>query len=858
VAIAVQWQTNNMKIKAFLAAIVFFSVVACDIQGAPGDVDRSFDAGSSLNSPAYAIAVQADGKILIGGDFTTVAGGVRRRIARLNPDGTMDASFDPGAGANGYVRCIVVQPDGKVLIGGWFTAVNGVTRNRIARLNANGSVDASFNPGGSSGADDMIFSIAVQPDGKILVGGYFTCVGGLSRPYLARLNPDGSVDSSFNPGANNYVYSIVLQPDGKILVGGAFSTLGSGNLSRIGRLTPDGSVDPSFNPGSGVGYFSVYAMALQPDGRVVIGGGFSTVNGATHQNIARLNPNGSVDPSFNASANASDVDSMALQADGKIVMAGQFFAVNGSNRTGLARLNIDGTLDTAFVTQLGDAGAFASTVAIDSAGKIFISGQFASVNHVSRNGFAKLNADGTVDPSLNPSTGINGSVYSIGLQPDGRMIVGGYFGGVKDSRHDGIARLQKDGSLDPGFNAGPMFNTAYYGISNSVVYSVVLQPDGKVIVGGGFTNINGIARNNIARLNADGSMDMTFNPGAGADYSVYRVILQPDGKVLIVGAFTTVNRVPRRLFARLNANGSLDGSFNPDIGDGLPCVGLQPDGRMVVAGYRYFNPSYQHFITRLNPDGTTDPSFNSVPVTNFVTSLSVLANGKILLGGYFTNLGGVPRNRIARLNSDGILDLSFNPAGPDGNVAWNVFDTTAIEQPDGKLLVWGDFTSFNGVARPGLVRLHPNGSVDTRFNAGTGINWMAGPGMIATLVMQPDSRILIGGGFSSINGVARMAITRLKGEGLVILTQPSSGTAAVGTPATFSVNATGPGPLRYQWYRNGGAVASSDRISGATTATLAIHHVQFHDAGTYTVVVSNDEESISSNPAVLNVTSHKP
>ena len=179
------------------------------------------------NGQVGVIVVQSDGKILIGGQFTTLSpnGGAaitRNRIARLNADGTLDTSFNPSA--NNYVRSIALQADGKILVGGYFTSIGGATRHRIARLNANGTLDTSFDPN----ANNYVFSIAVQANGKILAGGYFTSIGGVTRNRIARLNADGTLDTSFNPSANNYVRSIALQADGKILVGGYFTSIGGG------------------------------------------------------------------------------------------------------------------------------------------------------------------------------------------------------------------------------------------------------------------------------------------------------------------------------------------------------------------------------------------------------------------------------------------------------------------------------------------------------------------------------------------------------------------------------------------------------------------------------------------------------
>jgi uncharacterized delta-60 repeat protein len=194
--------------------------------------DPGFNPGAG--SDVYSLAVQADGKILVGGYFTTLGGKTRNYIGRLNADGTVDSGFNPGA--NGTVYSLAVQADGEILVGGNFTTLGGQTRNYIGRLNAdaNGTVDSGFNPGASSD----VYSLAVQADGKILVGGYFTTLGGQTRNYIGRLNADanGTVDSGFNPGASSDVYSLAVQADGKILVGGYFTTLGGQTRNCIGRL----------------------------------------------------------------------------------------------------------------------------------------------------------------------------------------------------------------------------------------------------------------------------------------------------------------------------------------------------------------------------------------------------------------------------------------------------------------------------------------------------------------------------------------------------------------------------------------------------------------------------------------------
>ena len=282
------------------------------------------------NDRVNAVAVQPDGRIVVVGSFTTLGGGgmgttSRSRIARLNADGSLDGTFDPGA--NDSVSAVAVQSDGKIVVAGAFSLLGGggsgtTPRGRIARLNSDGSLDATFDPG----ANDTVTAVAVQPDGKVLVAGSFTTLGGggtglTPRNRIGRLNSDGSLDTSFNPGANNVVGAVAVQLDGRIVVGGFFTTMGGGGTgttprNRIARLASDGTVDATFNPGAN-GFIAT--AVVQGDGKILLGGGFTTLGGGgtgtTQRNyIGRLNPDGSLDATFNPGANTT-VHALAVQPE---------------------------------------------------------------------------------------------------------------------------------------------------------------------------------------------------------------------------------------------------------------------------------------------------------------------------------------------------------------------------------------------------------------------------------------------------------------------------------------------------------------------------------------------------------------
>jgi uncharacterized delta-60 repeat protein len=687
-----------------------FSAHAVDPDGA---VDPTFLSGSGPNGNVYALALQPDGKVLIGGDFTTFNVTARNRIARLNTDGSLDTSFDPGSGANGNVYAIAVQADGKVLIAGDFTTYNGFLRNYIARLNADGTLDVSFLNIGF-GANASVSALAVQPDGKVLIGGNFTTYNGTARNRIARLNADSTLDASFlniGSGSSNYVRAIALQPDGKVLIGGGFLSYNGTARNRIARLNADGSLDLGFNPGSGANS-TLYTLALQPDGNVLIGGGFTTFNVTARNRIARLNTDGALDASFlnvGSGANAS-VYAIAVQPDGKVLIAGSFTSYNGTARNRIARLNTDGTLDASFLNTPTGANGTLYALAVQPDGKVLIGGGFAT----NRNRIARLNANGALDAFfLNTPTGANGSVKAIAVQSDGKVLIGGDFTTYNGFSRNRIARLNADGTFDITFKG------AAVGPDNSV-RAIAVQADGKVLIAGDFTTYNGTARNRIARLNTDGSLDASFlNVGSGANASVRAIAVQPDGKVLIAGSFTSYNGVGRNYIARLNADGSLDLGFNPGSGANsvVEAIALQPDGKVLIGGgFTSYNGTARNRIARLNANGSLDLGFNPGSGANStVYALALQPDGNVLIAGSFTTYDGVGRAYTARLNANGALDLGFN----DGTN--NIVVGIAV-QADGKVLIAGWFTFYNGVGRNGIARLNADGSLDTDFNPGFGAN----------------------------------------------------------------------------------------------------------------------------------------
>ncbi len=363
-------------------------------------------------------------------------------------NGTLDTTFDPGVSANEVIRTTSLQSDGKVIIGGDFATYGGVSRNRIARINSNGTLDTTFNPG-TGFVNNMVFATAIQSDGKILVGGDFTSFQDIGVGRIVRLNSDGTLDGSFNTGSglNGPVFSISIQNDGKIIVGGRFSSFDGIARNNIIRLNTNGSLDPTFNIGTGItstidAYTAtVYTTSLQSDGKVIIGGDFNYYNDVARVRIVRINTDGSIDTSFNPEVGTDDgiVDTL-IQPDGKIVAVGRFTSYNSISRNRIVRINTDGSIDTSFTPGMG-ADYEVYSVSLEKTNKIFIGGVFTKYNGVTRYNVSRINTDGTLDTSFNSSTEWNKVVLSTLIQPDDKLIIAGGITSYNGVSRKFIARL---------------------------------------------------------------------------------------------------------------------------------------------------------------------------------------------------------------------------------------------------------------------------------------------------------------------------------------------------------------------------------------------------------------------------------
>jgi uncharacterized delta-60 repeat protein len=386
--------------------------------------------------------VQADGKILVGGAFTTLApnGGeavTRNHIARLETDGNLDRNLNLSA-VGSFINATAVQPDGKILIGGLFNTVLGATRNNIARLNANGTLDVGFNPD----ANDEVATIAVQADGKILAGGNFTSIGGQPRNRIARLDGTSGLADSFNPNANDFVISIALQADGQILAGGKFTNIGRAPRTYLARLDALTGLADSFDVHANDWVLSI---AVQADGKILAGGWFNGTNsigGQTRNFLARLDAATGLADSFDPNANLA-VFALAMQADGKVLACGRFDRIGGAAHNYIARLDAKTGLADLFDPHASD---WIVSIAVQADGKILVGGYFTGANSIGgqlRWSIARLDATTGLADSFNPNA-FGGYVNTIAVQADGKILAGGSFTDIGGQTRSLFARLSND------------------------------------------------------------------------------------------------------------------------------------------------------------------------------------------------------------------------------------------------------------------------------------------------------------------------------------------------------------------------------------------------------------------------------
>ena len=736
----------------------------------PGSLDIQFDPGGGSERLGFggglpgirAAVLEPDGRFVVGGLFAGVNGTTRRHLARLYQDGTVDLSFNPGLGFDGEITALARQADGTILVGGQFSAADGRLQGVLTRVDRTGTLDLRFQVTLSNSIFGVVAppsSVAVQKDGHIWVCGDFTTVNGSPCTNVARLNPDGALDTSFSMEAlglygNLCVDRVLVQSDDKVLLTGYWTN----PLCSIVRLQPDGTLDSSFT-GPYAHWSSwwshIYGIATHWDGRIAVIGDFRNLNGLARNGIAWLQADGTVDTTFDSGSGAEDsiARAVAIDPDGRLVIGGWFTIVRGTTRRGFARFNTNGSLDTTFdpgmaigytarpnvnvllrqsdgrylvgaddwdaagtncVLRLSPIGARELglqthlqvegygllSAAMQSDGRLLVGGYFSSVNGVALPGLARLGTDGLVDSTFAPPASLlNLEVRAFAIQEDRKILLGGF--SRNGSSGSSLARLNADGSWDPSFSS-PVLEG-----QSTMVEKIALQADGKILIGGLFNTVGGLARSGLARLNSNGSPDETFVPpqmttSDDPGYGVEFIHVLSDQRILIAGGFDSPGGTLARI-VRLQSDGRVDATFVPELPENQPirAMAVQGDGRILLAGPFQSGDAWGRLL-RLLPDGGADPVFHPGLGVG-ITALAVQADGQILVATNTDHAG-----TVVRLRADGTRDPLWRTSlgAPD-----SYLNTTALlVQPSGEVIVLGQWQSVDGVPRPGLARLNGDAS----------------------------------------------------------------------------------------------------------------------------------------------------
>lgn len=649
--------------------------------------------------------------------------------------------------------------------------------------------------------------VAVQPDGKILFGGDISD----ERSGVIRLNADGSKDATFNQGviyAFSFLSAMTVQPDGKVLLAG----------NAIVRLLPNGEPDPNFLHASldwsdGWPYYIPIRLALQSDGKIVVSGAFTEVHGMQRAGLARLNTNGSVDTAFNVASNdlPQKIDALALQTDGKILIAG-YSLDSGLWQGHFVRLWPDGTRDTNFVAEVGGG---VSVIALQSDGRILAAG-YHWENYQQHGYIVRLNADGSKDPTFGGTpgrVGVNGygdeGVSSMIVQGDGKILVGGSFFDSENADSGSLMRLNADGALDVDFQL--RLSLSRWADDIESVSSMALQANGAVLIAGDFAMVDGVERPGIARVFAgnDDCQVISFfaeNNFGQEGLTNATVMVQREGANLGPLTIRYIVRVPRDETGSYFLDGIRTGSAE-DL------TALQ--GEITLA------------------EGETNTSF-AVPIFND-TLIEPTETFQIVLTGTTGPAAFGNRTRASlhifdddSLGLPGALDSTFS-AQLSGTVK------ALVTQPDGKLIVGGRFSFIIAIRANNLLRLNADGTLDVDFDLGVDVP------AVAAIVLQADGKIIVGG----------EGLMRLESNGAIDASFPAASQAvdALAIQADGRILVGGTNGLQ-RLHTNGMADSSFVAFDGMA-ATSHVSHVRALAVQSDGKIIVGGENALSELPVLV-------
>lgn len=864
---------------------------------ADGTVVTNFvSSGSGGSAVVTSVRELLNGQAFVGGFFSTWQPGNRLWLVRLNTNGSTDTNFTHAIGSP--VKRILRLADGKLLVA---SGSSGFNNGNVHRFNADGTADGTFTTVTLTG---QLFDMALQSDGRIIVSGAFGLrrinadgtgqaafgaaganiptvhVGPDDKVYfsdnngtaLTRFNADGTADSTFSAPLNGHVFGMAFLSGGRMAIVGSFNNVNGTLMPKIALLESNGVLTAGFTSTYPPVFGNVlYAIRPLGDGTALVGGNMQLTLPTTQRGLQRVQ--------LDAVVPAPPTITQPPQSIARAVGATATFTVQATGFGGPFSYvwKKDGVVlvNGGAVSGQGTATLTVGNVQTNNAG--FYTVEVSSLNGTTFSTTAALSIHTppatSMDLTLNTAFNANvplvrstvirsgASLYTTNLifangvvQPDGKVVVAGTFeySNASGGTNYSILRLNADGTLDSGFTP-PLLEFlrggAYFGPAR--ITDVALLSDGRIAIVGEVSRVGGVTNARVVLLNANGTHDTSFAPAAALN-NLFSVAVDAQDRVVVAGYLPGIaagGGATHKHVSRLLTNGAFDTNFNTGslVIDEVQSNGLliQPDGKILIFAYTagYTDSTLMRLQTNGTLDGTfATASFNGSPAYD----LQLAPTGGILVPGRYLTIAGQPRRGMARLLDSGALDTTFINTATN-NVLQPSF-STAIGFANGSVLLAGSFTNINGTTIRNLAMVNSDGTFQNSIQLGTGLD---GTAQFA-FADATRSAVFVCGAQTSLNGTPVPRIFRLNAAPaggtslpLQILSLSPSQAVPAGASHQLAVVATGSGSLAYQWRKDGVGLA------GEVSSQLFFPNVQVPQTGSYTVVVTDNANSITS--SVVNI-----
>ena len=714
----------------------------------------------------YSVVPSPDGKTTyIGGDFTRVGPytghGVPISVESGQSMGTFPKVND------GTVLISIPDGQGGWYIGGTFSKINNLTRNKIAHTLQNGSVDPNFNPSFSGVGVNSLYLDSTR--NLLYVGGEFSSIGGQTRNNLAGITTSTGIATSWNPNVtgNDGSYTPIVNAiafdsaNGLIYIGGLFTSVGGQSRQRIAAINTTTGLATGWNPNISDNTPSIKALSLNSASGVLYAAGlFNFVGAQPRKNIAAIDISTGLATSWDPGANYT-VFTLALDsASGLLYTGGQFSVIGGQSRARIAAISTATGLATNWNPS---ANGDVFTISQDSAKNlVYIGGKFTSAGGQSRNEIAAIDTTTDLATSWNP--GANDEVHTLALNPNRDVIyVGGWFSSVGGKIRNHIAAIDNaTGQL-----------TDWNPDANSGINVMAMDPTrNQIYVAGGFTSIGGQPRFLFATI--DTTTGLATNWDVKVDLGVASMVLDQARHILYIGGqFNTVDSQPRYRIASLDVETKQLTDWNPGTSP-VATIGslvLDPANHLLYVGGQFTAIANQTRKGAAAFDTTTgqltnwDPEITCLTCgfskEGFVASIVVgpTDGNPVYVGGTFSEVGSLSRNRVAAIDNITGIATGWNANLLDPNS--NVF-TLSLDNRFNKLYVGGNFSSsVGGKQRNNFVALDTTTGIATAWNPNPNYS------VFATALDQVNNLVYFGGNFTSIGGQARRRFAVFATQGVI-------------------------------------------------------------------------------------------